>query len=418
MPSESLPAATPSVAPPETSISRDPFAALLERDPGREDVAGDPMLPASIERYVISELERERARLRDLRKKGLGAQNTLRAYSADWRVFTAWCAANSVNELPAAPTTVARYVRYLFDRPGRSVPERYMRGGKLVSRMVKEGPAHPKTIARHLLTIRKAHRLLGHDDPTAHRDVKLTVAGLRRERGVSSTPKAAFEGELLDAAVAALDKAAVAQAEALAIRAAANSDDRHLGHAVVAQQLRVARDRAILLLGWSGALRRSEIVALNIADLRFVRQGVEVRLRRSKTNQEGEIEMLGIPHAPEGSPCPVRALRTWLDQAPKSGAVFRSIDRHGVIRDRLADGHINRIVKASAAAIGLRPAEFGAHSLRSGWITTAVRGRVPEERAMQHSRHQSIPIFRGYVRRVSLWDDHPTLQIFEKKPRA
>ena len=394
----------------------DPFDALFDHDLTAESSSGETMLPASIERYVLGELERERSRLRELRQKGLGAENTLRAYRADWRVFSEWCTANEVTNLPATPSDVARYVRYLFDRPQRTNVERYERNGKMVSRTKTERRAHPKTIARHLLTIRKAHRLLGHDDPTTHRDVKLTMAGLRRERGVASTPKAAFEGDLLNAAVQSLELKARDEAVELLARASAAGNDRQAQNAVAAQRLRVIRDRAILTLGWSGALRRSEIVALNVEDLRFVRQGVEIRMRRSKTNQEGNTEMLGIPYAPGGVPCPVLALQSWLNCVPAAGAVFRSIDRHGVVRARLADAHVSRLVKSSASAIGLRPAEFGAHSLRSGWITTAVREHVPEERAMRHSRHQSIPIFRSHVRRVSLWDDHPTLQIFQAKP--
>jgi integrase len=394
----------------------DPFDVLLASDEPAQP--GDTaLLPASIERYVLGELERERARLRELREKGLGAENTLRAYRADWRVFSAWCAANRVGALPAQPADVARYVRYLFDRPRRTFDETHERRGKPVTRAMSHGPAHPNTIARHLLTIRKAHRLAGHDDPTAHRDVKLTVAGLRRERGVASKPKAALDIDLLTAACRALDAAAQAEAQALAVAAEQHTDGHHQ-NAVNAQRLRVIRDRAILTLGWSGALRRSEVVALDAGDVQFVPQGVEIRLARSKTNQDGEHEILGIPSAPDGTPCPVRALRAWLDVVPAEGPVFRTINRHAVIHGRLADAHVNRIVKSSAAAIGLRPADFGAHSLRSGWITTAVRRRVPEERAMAHSRHQSIPIFRSYVRRVSLWDDHPTLEIFEGKDNA
>jgi integrase len=391
----------------------DPFDALLEHEPVASGELDTPPLPAAIERYVLGELERERARLRELRRKGLGAENTLRAYRADWRVFTAWCASNNVNALPALPDDVARYVRYLFDRPRRTVTDIYERNGKTVTRTIKEGPAHPKTIARHLLTIRKAHRLLGLSDPTAHQDVKLTVAGLRRERGVASNPKTPIEQDRLSAAITALDEQAARERDALERLRQQRPDDRRLNQRNTALQLRIARDRAILMLGWSGALRRSEIVALDRGDLRLVPQGVEITLRRSKTNQEGEHERIGIPYAPANMPCAVRALIMWLDLAPPEGAVFRYIDRHGVIRDRLRDAHVNRIAKASAAAIGLREADFGAHSLRAGWITTAGRQNVPEERAMRHSRHQSISIYRSYIRRASLWDDHPSLQLFD-----
>lgn len=238
-------------------------------------------------------------------------------------------------------------------------------------------------------------------------------ASISAER-CASTPKAALEQDLLTAAVNRLVEQSSAERVILERLLTERPDDGRLPRRVSALQLRVVRDRAILVLGWSGALRRSEIVALNRADLRFVPQGVEITIRRSKTNQEGEHERVGIPYAPADTPCAVRAVLAWLDVAPPDGAVFRYIDRHGIVRDRLRDAHVNRIVKASAAAIGLRVPHFGAHSLRLGWITTAVRWRVPEERAIRHSRHQSIPVFRGYINRANLWDDHPTLQILEE----
>jgi integrase len=163
-------------------------------------------------------------------------------------------------------------------------------------------------------------------------------------------------------------------------------------------------------------MRRSEIVALDREDLAFVPQGVEITLRHSKTNQEGEHELVAIPCTRDDTPCPVRALQTWIEHASPAGPLFRSIDRHGELRNRLADAHVSRIVKASVAAIAkahnLEPTTFASHSLRSGWITTAVRHRVPEERAMRHSRHKSIPVFRGYVHRASVWIDHPSQDMF------
>jgi integrase len=164
------------------------------------------------------------------------APATLRAYATDWRAFSAWCAAHNVDALPASPQTVALF---LADLPGR-----------------------PATLRRKLAAIAVMHRAAGHEAPTAHGVVRATLAGICRERGVAPRPKTALlVGEL---------RAALA-----------TCGDRHID----------VRDRALLLIGFAGALRRSE---LDVDDVRFEAEGVVLRLRRSKTNQEGMLEEVAV----------------------------------------------------------------------------------------------------------------------------
>jgi integrase len=158
------------------------------------------------------------------------------------------------------------------------------------------------------------------------------------------------------------------------------------------------RDRALLLLGLASALRRAELAALTVADLGFVDAGVTLAVAHSKTDQEAAGQIVGV--IATGTPtCPVAALRTWLAATGiTEGAVFRAIDRHGRIASGLSDRAIALIVKRRAAAAGIDPANYSAHSLRAGCATGAASRGVEERDIGRHTRHRSIPVLRGYIR--------------------
>ncbi len=168
------------------------------------------------------------------------------------------------------------------------------------------------------------------------------------------------------------------------------------------------RDRALLLLGFAGAFRRSEIVALDVADLQFNRQGVVVTLRRSKTDQEGQGRAVGIPHGAHGATCPVKALRAWLKAAAiDEGPIFRPVNRHGHIAPaRLSAGAVAEIVKRCAQAAGLDPANYAGHSLRAGLATSAAAAGVSERAIMAQTGHRSVAIARRYIREGSLFREN------------
>jgi integrase len=283
------------------------------------------------------------------------APNTVAGYRSDWGQFTAWCAARHLEALPAAPATVADY---LDDRAG---------------------VVAVSTLSRHLTSISQAHKAAGLPSPTYSEAVKAVWKGIRRTLGTAVSKKHALETADVRAIVA------------------------HLGATP-----RDVRDRALLLVGWCGALRRSELVALDVEDVAFVPEGLEVTIRRSKTDQEGEGATLGLPFASDPACCPVRALRAHLEGAEiTTGAIF-SGERDG---RRLSGKAAAARVKRLAAKVGHDPDRIGGHSLRRGFITSAARAKVLERDIMRHSRHRSLTVFRGYIEEATIWDDNAAVAV-------
>jgi len=163
--------------------------------------------------------------------------------------------------------------------------------------------------------------------------------------------------------------------------------------------LRGKRDYALLTLGLTGAFRRSELVALNVEDLTFEDAGVDVRVVRSKTDQEGEGAAVWIPLATNEALCASRALRRWLDAAKLTeGAVFRNVTPYGVCKGRLDTGTVARIVKRYVGAAGLDAATFSGHSLRAGFLTSAAEAGRSLDETMKHTRHKDPKVAMGYIR--------------------
>lgn len=284
------------------------------------------------------------------------ADATRRAYAADWRAFLAWANEQGQPALPAPPELVSLYLAALA-KAGRKV----------------------STIERALAGIAAAHRGSGHPWPKGHPAIAAVLSGIRRTHGSSPTKKAPVEAAELRALVSALDGS-----------------------------LSGLRDRALLLVGWFGAFRRSELASLSIADVRFTEGGLEVHLRRSKTDQQGEGYAKGLPYASSPELCPVRALRRYLDDAGiDAGAIFRAVDRRGRLGEgALCDKSVARIVQRAAAAAGLDPSRFAGHSLRSGFATTAARQGRALDAIMRQTGHKSERVARGYIRHATLFTEN------------
>jgi integrase len=167
------------------------------------------------------------------------------------------------------------------------------------------------------------------------------------------------------------------------------------------------RDRAILLLGFAGAFRRSELVALDFDDLEFCDAGLRISIRRSKTDQEGLGTTIAI--VPGLIACPVQAMRAWIQAAGISqGPVFRPLTRTGKIFSRRLSGRaIADLLKSYACRAGLRASDFSGHSLRSGFLTSAAVRGASISKMMDVSRHKSVDTLRGYIRDAKLFRDHP-----------
>jgi site-specific recombinase XerD len=284
------------------------------------------------------------------------APSTRRAYRTDWADFAAWCDRQRLPALPAAPETVALYLADLAQ------------GGKSAS-----------TLRRRLAAIAAAHRLAGHDSPTRHATVRTVWSGIRRAHGTAQVGKTP----------------------------ALTADLRAMVHALP-DTVSGARDRALLLLGFAGAFRRSELVALDVADLQAVPEGFVVTIRTSKTDQEGAGRKIGIPHGRHAATCPVAAVQSWRELAGiAEGAVFRGVDRHGNVGDtRLSDRAVALVVKRAAAAAGLDPAQYAGHSLRAGLATSAAQAGVSERAIADQTGHRSLVILRRYIREGSLFREN------------
>jgi integrase len=161
----------------------------------------------------------------------------------------------------------------------------------------------------------------------------------------------------------------------------------------------------LLLLGFAGAFRRSELVALNVEDIEADAAGVKILIHHSKTDQEGVGATIAVV---KGSiACPVAALRAWLNAAAiNGGPVFRSVKKGGKLGNRLIGHSIAEIVKFHAERVGLDPKLFSGHSLRSGFLTSAAKRGASIFKMMDVSRHRSIDTLRDYVRDAELFQDH------------
>jgi integrase len=289
---------------------------------------------------------------RNYRKKAK-ASETHRAYASDLRSFTAFCQVHGVEPMPADPAVVGLYVTHLAETHAVA------------------------TIERHQVSISQAHKKAGHPNPFAHPELRELIQGIRREKGTAQVKKTALTADLLKQAVDTIDTST----------------------------LQGKRDRAIMLLGFALAARRSEIAALNVEDLRY--EGTSL------------IVEIGVPMVRDDKLCAVRAVQAWVEASGiRSGALFRGFKSGGkghpttITSERIQGRGIALLVQRLTGRADI-PGDFAAHSLRSGFITSAAQTPgVTEARIMDVSRHKSTEILRGYVRRANVLDDTPLAAMF------
>jgi integrase len=169
-----------------------------------------------------------------------------------------------------------------------------------------------------------------------------------------------------------------------------------------------ARDRALILLGFAGAFRRSELVRLDVDDCAFGKDGLTVTLRRSKSDQDGAGRKIGIPYGSNPETCPVRSMQAWMEAAGiNAGPVFRSINRHGQVKAaRLSGIDVARVVKKLVERAGLDPAKYAGHSLRAGHATSAAIAGASERSIMNQTGHKSVQMVRRYIREGTLFREN------------
>jgi site-specific recombinase XerD len=279
-------------------------------------------------------------------------ENTRLAYAGDLRRFAAWCAVKELASMPAEPATIAVYMQALADK------------GHKVS-----------TIERALAALCTAHLRAGYGSPWKDLLVADMRKALRDTLGVRPTKKKACDDEIL----------------------------RRLLAVVPATGLLGLRDRAMLTIGWCAALRRSELVALDVVDVTKAPKGGVVFVAKSKTDQERRGEEVPIFFSNLADHCPIRAVDAWLVASGiTEGALFPRLGRRQQPGDRLSPPAVLDRVQHYAKMVGLAYREFGAHSLRSGFATTAAARGKDLDSIMRTTRHRSERIARGYIQRATV----------------
>ncbi len=265
--------------------------------------------------------------------------NTLRAYKSDLRMFIGWGAA-----IPSCPDELASYLAE------------------------QASWLSPYTLTRRLSAIRRAHKSMGLPDPSNHAMVRGVVKGIWRRHGKAQR-----------------------QARPLLLNELHQMLPAMLGRKGV-------RDRALTLIGFRAALRRSELCDLDVEDIAVSDEGVLLHVRHSKTDQQAKGRIIAVPFAKSG-PCAVHALLAWLDASDvESGAVFQAVDRWGALNGRLSPQSIGTIICGYARAVGLDACGLSAHSLRAGFVTTAAKAGASIHAIQRQTGHQSIEMVYRYVR--------------------
>jgi site-specific recombinase XerD len=282
------------------------------------------------------------------------AESTRRAYAADLLAFKGWADKHGVEALPATPHSVALF---LADQ-------------------ASEG-RRPATLQRRLAAIRHLHREAGYPSPTDAEVVTAAMAGVRRTLGASQRQVAPATAERLQAMLAACGTNLVGK-----------------------------RDRALLALGFGGAFRRSELVALRVEDLEFAKEGLKVRVQRSKTDQDGAGQTVPVLDGPRLSV--KAAVSDWMAAAGiDSGPLFRRLIKGGTVTpDSLTDRSVANIIKERAEQAGLDANRFSGHSLRAGFLTSAAANGADLWKMAEVSRHRKIETLRTYVREAQAFQGH------------
>jgi integrase len=282
------------------------------------------------------------------------APGTIRSYSTAYKAFQAWCAETGKDATAPTPLMIAEHLAHLANTRRFS------------------------TIKWHLVGLVHCYRQAGFDIDTKARILRDTLQGIERVIRRKETRSAAI---MLPELKKLLN----------------TCDSRSLG----------VRDRAILLIGFAGAFRRSEIVALDVRHLAWSNDSLAITVEQSKEDQRAKGERVVIAYGKDPQTCPVRALKAWLDLGRiTSGPVFRCLRKGGHIgADRLSDKAVDRLIKWRCESAGIVAPEgrsISSHGLRAGFITEAFNAGLSDEEIMGHTRHQDVSSMRGYVRRERL----------------
>jgi integrase len=283
------------------------------------------------------------------------SENSKKAFKDDMTHFTNWGG--------SVPTDARTLIHYLTDH------------AEILS---------VATLYRRLASINKAHRMMKHPSPTKAEAVKLTMRGIMREHGRAQRRMKPLTKDDLIAIFS------------------------HMGNTT-----KDKRDRALLIIGFCAALRKSELVAINCTDLEFVKEGLRITLPKSKTDQMGRGREIAIPYG-RGRICAVKILQEWLETSGiTEGKIFRSVDKGGTIHgDGLSDRSVSNIIKSHVKKLGYDPDKYSGHSLRAGLVTSAAEQGVSSWIIKRQTGHKSDAMLERYIRSGSLFTDNALNQLF------
>lgn len=280
--------------------------------------------------------------------------NTRKGYRADFNLFREWCEARSLQWMPAFPEFISEYLT-----------QEAIRGIK------------PATLVRRIAAIRMAHKAFKCPNPTEHDIVKTTMQGIRRAKSTAQNKKAPLTAERLESILS-------------------HCEDSLIG----------LRDKALLLVGFAGAFRRSELVSLTLKDIERTPEGIKITIRKSKTDQEGKGHTIAILNGVRFRI--VDTLYMWLKKAGiTEGFLFRRIRKGSSVQASSLTTHtVATIIKHYASKAGLTVENFSGHSLRAGFITSVAQAGADLIKIMEVSRHKKIDTVMGYVRESKLFENH------------
>ena len=279
--------------------------------------------------------------------KNSKANNTLRAYKADFKDFSLFCSRNNFNSLPSDPKILTLYLTDLSKKCKYS------------------------TLKRRIASISVVHRLKGHYIDTKHPLIIENLLGIKRRLGTSQKSKKPLLINDLKTIIKAINQSKI-------------------------KYLRKVRDKALILVGFSGGFRRSELVNINHEDVEFVSEGVKIFVKRSKTDQSGEGMIKAIPHFMNEDYCPVKSLKTWVNQSNiKDGKIFN-----------ISDKGVALTIKKYVNLAGLDETRYSGHSLRSGFATTTAEHGAEERNIMAMTGHKTTQMVRRYIKEANLFKNN------------
>ncbi len=279
------------------------------------------------------------------------ANNTLRAYKSDFKDFGAFCAKHGFNSMPTEPKVVSLYLTHLSSNSKIS------------------------TLRRRLVSIGVVHKLKGHYLDTKHPVIIENFMGIKRKKGSIQIGKKPILINHLKTIVNVIDEQKI-------------------------EKIKKLRNRTLILIGFGGGFRRTELISINLEDLDFVEEGVKITLRRSKTDQFGEGLVKGLPYFTNEKYCPVTSLKNWINLSKiKTGPIFRRFAKSSILTGhRLTDQSVVLIIKDCLKKAGIENENFSGHSLRSGFATVAAESGADERSIMAMTGHKTTQMVRRYIR--------------------